>query len=280
MDCLLITTNLEERFEKLKKCTEYLNKFNFKTKNLSIDCFTENAVQDFSFFEKNGWNINKHERKGIFGNIVEGLKGLESEWLFYCEDDVAVEKIPTHDEIISIQNLKSGNRKAGYISFMFGGMEEGRNVKELNEYLKSKKSYKDVSKESQIFLRQEKFKNDFFINFPVALFQKEALNELVDYIKLYKQGKQVEQAFSEAWIEKGMCERYFSLSYIKKFDPLNVKLKMLSETTEQQKSYFGDNLNTFIESRSFIHTISNYFIYVKTLENNWNDNSIIGGKSC
>ena len=280
MDCVLIGTNLKKRFENLKKCSIQLDKYNFKNKNLSLDFFEENTADDFSFFEKNGWNVIKHERKGIFGNLEEGIQNLRSEWVFYCEDDVIVEKIPSDDEMKIIDSLKSANRTAGYISLMFGGIEEGRNVREVNEYFKSPKSYKQTSTDSQIFLNQEKFKNDFFISFPVAIFKIKVLKELIEYIKLYKKNVQVEQAFTQAWFETGIHERYLNLCYTKKFEFKNVKLKSVFTPLEVHKQQFGDDLDMFLENKSFIYTIFKDYIYVKTLEEDWNSNSIQGGKSC
>ena len=57
MDCVVIGTNLKNRFENLKKCTEFLDKYNFTIKNLTIDDFVENIEKDFSSFEKYGWNV-------------------------------------------------------------------------------------------------------------------------------------------------------------------------------------------------------------------------------
>lgn len=280
IDCVLIATNLKNRFEKLKTCSQHLDKFNFKNKNLSVDCFNQDSIDDFSDFERRGWKILKHERKGIFGNMVEGVSGLNSDWIFYCEDDVAVEQIPSSDDMKMIEGLKSKGRSVGYISLMFGGMEEGRNIKEMHEYLRSSSSYKKTKNNSQIFLRQEKFKNDFFITFPVALFKRDVLIQLIDYINLYKKGIQVEEAFSQAWMEVNMPEKYCTLSYVKDFDPKKVKLIRIDNITESFRSALGDQVEMFLENRSFIYTMFKSHIFVKTLEQDWNDNSIVGGKSC
>jgi hypothetical protein len=281
MDCVVIGTNLKNRFENLKKCTEFLDKYNFTIKNLTIDDFVENIEKDFSSFEKYGWNVFVHERKGIFGNLVEGSKNFISDWVFYCEDDVSVERIPTNEEIEKIQKLKSDGREIGAILLMFSGMEEGRNIDELNDYLKSEKSYKELSSETKIFLRQEKFKNDFFINFPVIIFKREVLQQLIEYIKNNKQGVQVEQAFSQAWFETEIYKKYFTVSYIKNFKKLELKnVEDASFLSAKDIEYFGSKLNNFLQNRVITKEINESHIFVKTLEKDWSMNSIQGGKSC
>jgi hypothetical protein len=44
--------------------------------------------------------------------------------------------------------------------------------------------------------------------------------------------------------------------------------------------YFGSKLNNFLQNCVITKEINESHIFVKTLENGWNDNSIIGGKSC
>lgn len=281
MDCVVIGTNLKNRFENLKKCTEFLDKYNFIVKNLTIDDFVENTQQNFSSFEEKKWNVLIHERKGIFGNLVEGSKNFVSDWVFYCEDDVSVERIPTSEEIEQIQKLKSGGREIGAILLMFSGMEQGRNIDELNDYLKSDKSYKELSSETKVFLRQEKFKNDYFITFPVIIFKREVLQQLIEYIKNNKKGVQIEQAFSQAWFETEIYKKYFTVSYIKNFKKLELKnVEDSSFLPVKDIEYFGSKLNNFLQNRVITKEINESHIFVKTLENGWNDNSIIGGKSC
>lgn len=281
MDCVVIGTNLKNRFENLKKCTEFLDKYNFIVKNLTIDDFVENTQQNFSSFEEKKWNVLIHERKGIFGNLVEGSKNFVSDWVFYCEDDVSVERIPTSEEIEQIQKLKSDGREIGAILLMFSGMEQGRNIDELNDYLKSDKSYKELSPETKVFLRQEKFKNDYFITFPVIIFKREILQQLIEYIKNNKKGVQIEQAFSQAWFETEIYKKYFTVSYIKNFKKLELKnVEDSSFLPVKDIEYFGSKLNNFLQNRVITKEINESHIFVKTLENGWNDNSIIGGKSC
>ena len=281
MDCVVIGTNLKNRFEKLKICTGFLDKYNFTIKNLTVDNFVENIETNFSSFEENGWNIFIHERKGIFGNLVEGSKNFVSDWILYCEDDVSVNRIPTNEEIEQIEKLKSDGREIGAILLMFSGMEEGRNINELNEYLKSDKSYKELSPETKVFLRQEKFKNDFFINFPVIIFKREVLQQLIEYIKKNKQRVQVEEAFSQSWFETEMNKKYFTVSYIKNFKNLEFKYTNDSSFMSQKDiEYFGSNLNKFLQNRAITKEINESHIFVKTLEKDWGTNSIQGGKIC
>lgn len=281
MDCVVIGTNLKNRFENLKKCTEFLDKYNFIVKNLTIDDFVENTQQNFSSFEEKKWNVLIHERKGIFGNLVEGSKNFVSDWVFYCEDDVSVERIPTSEEIEQIQKLKSGGREIGAILLMFSGMEQGRNIDELNDYLKSDKSYKELSSETKVFLRQEKFKNDYFINFPVIIFKREVLQHLIEYIKNNKQRVQIEEAFSQSWFETEMNKKYFTVSYIKNFKKLELKnVEDSSFLPVKDIEYFGSKLNNFLQNCVITKEINESHIFVKTLENDWNNNSITGGKNC
>jgi len=281
MDCVVIGTNLKNRFENLKKCTQFLDKYNFTIKNLTIDDFVENTEKNFSSFKENGWNVLTHERKGIFGNLVEGSKNFVSDWVFYCEDDVSVERIPTNEEIEQIQKFKSDGREIGAILLMFSGMEQGRNINELNEYIQSEKSYKELSPEAKIFLRQEKFKNDFFINFPVIIFKREVLQQLIEYIKNNKQGVQVEQAFSQAWFETEIYKKYFTVSYIKNFKKLELKnVEDSSFLSPKDIEYFGSDLNKFLFNCAITKEINGNYIFVKTLEKDWSMNSIQGGKSC
>lgn len=281
MDCIVIGTNLKNRFENLKTCTKHLDKYDFTVKNLTIDQFTENSETDFSFFENNGWNVILHERKGIFGNLLEGSANLVSDWVCYCEDDVSVEKIPSEEEIKKIEQIKSGGRGIGAIFLMFAGMEEGRHVVELNEYLQSEKSFKQLTPETKIFLRQEKFKNDYFINFPVTIFKREVLLELIEYIKVHKRRVQVEEAFSQAWFELGMPEKYFTVSYIKNFTKIKPShIEDGSFLPAKDVEYFGKNLKTFLMNRALTREINLNYSFVKTLESDWGMNSIQGGKSC
>lgn len=281
MDCVIIATNLKNRFENLKKCAEYLEKYQFTIKNITVDRIEENSDLDFSSFKKNGWNVFQHERKGIFGNLVEGSANFTSDWIFYCEDDVSVHRVPSEEEIKKIEALKSGGREIGAIFLMFAGMEEGKNVSELNEYLQSDKSYKQLTPHTKIFLRQEKFKNDFFINFPVAIFKRSVLIELIEYIKIHKRRVQVEEAFSQAWFETGIAQKYFTVSYINNFKNLHMKnIEDDSFLSEKDKEYFGKDLEKFLQNRAMTREMNEDNIFVKTLETDWQTNSIQGGKSC
>jgi len=281
MDCVIIATNLKNRFENLKKCTEFLDKYKFNVKNLTVDDFVQNTAKNFSCFKEKGWNVFIHERRGIFGNLVEGSKNFVSDWVLYCEDDVSVERIPAIEEIEQIQKLKSGGREIGAILLMFAGMEEGRNVIELNEYLQSDKSYKELSPETKIFLRQEKFKNDYFINFPAIIFKRDILQNLIEYIKNNKQRVQIEEAFSQSWFETEMHKKYFTVSYIKNFKELELKNAQDSSFLPPKDiEYFGSNLNKFLQNRAITKEINEKHIFVNTLEKDWGLNSIQGGKIC
>ena len=138
-----------------------------------------------------------------------------------------------------------------------------------------------MSPEAKIFLRQEKFKNDFFINFPVIIFKREVLQQLIEYIKNNKQGVQVEQAFSQAWFETEIYKKYFTVSYIKNFKKLELKnVEDSSFLSPKDIEYFGSDLNKFLFNCAITKEINGNYIFVKTLEKDWSMNSIQGGKSC
>jgi len=113
--CLVITTNLPHRLDwtcRLLDSIDCANKVSetLNTKVLSIDLQPnvvgcEEALRQR--YSPRGWKIVLGECTGeraMLFNIKRGLEHIDDEFLFYCEDHVVIEEIPTEETLYNLWN--------------------------------------------------------------------------------------------------------------------------------------------------------------------------------
>ena len=100
--CFVIGTTLANRQNSMINTLKSIDNqnFPFKIKILSIDDFGEGLSKEVQHYtENNGWRLILDKRGGMVQNQIRALNYIDSDWVFYCEDDVVVEKIPTLQKI-------------------------------------------------------------------------------------------------------------------------------------------------------------------------------------
>lgn len=201
IDCIVLST--PKRIEWLKKSVESINlvEFKFNKKILSVDQvdeveFDKSLIYDL---ENCGWIVDIVKFKNKHLSLKHAIDMCDSNYIFYTEDDIIINKIPI--DIENVLSLDSGNKKCGILSFSLGGS--------LLQYPHSFGDMDNISdrilyqKDNMIsFSRDVNKRNNFFIEFPAMFISTEILNNLLSG-----------SVITNGSIEDELTRRYFSNNY-------------------------------------------------------------------
>ena len=122
---LLITTTHQDRIHLFENAIQSLEDAGIndisKEKILSIDILPDHQFKPFYYekYEKLGWKIIIGECCGyrsMIHNIKRGLYHITGDYIFYCEDDIIVNKIPKEIRA-NLRYYYKNNKKIGFICY-------------------------------------------------------------------------------------------------------------------------------------------------------------------
>jgi hypothetical protein len=160
------------------------------------------------FLQERKWEYKIVDYHSRSKTMQETLADITEEYIYYIEDDVLLD-LQSKQELLSLFDIKSNGRSCGHISPQIG---DGRfcatnKIWSDVEFLKENTLYK--SNNFLAFERLEKYKTDYFITFPCALFRTNILKQCVDVaIHLFK-GEQIESGITRAYFKLGLDETFY-----------------------------------------------------------------------
>jgi hypothetical protein len=226
------------RLEWLKQNIEQLEKqsFEFDRKLVIFDEFNGHRVTDIikTFLQANGWEYKIVDYHSRSRTMQETLTDIKEDYVYYIEDDVLLD-LPPKDEVLSLFDIVSKDRICGHISPQIG---DGRfcatnKIWSDVEYLKENTLY--ISNTILAFERLDKYKTDYFITFPCALFRTTLLKQCVNLAIQHFKGEQ---------IETGITKAYFLANFDKTFYKTTICIPNTYEMLKE--NMFNERLCGFV----------------------------------
>lgn len=212
-----------QRLSWLKQNIENLDSQNFPfvKKIVAIDQFNNHfvPVEFVNFLKKNGWDVQLHSYRSRKLSTDDVLNNIDSDFLFYNEDDV-LSTLPNIEDLEKVFNTNIDGRECGMISMTLGGTifnpENNNNIGDLN-YIND-----NIILECEnydFFRRMEEYRNDVFFEFPGMFIRTEIFK------KSHEHAKQchgwVESALTAGYFFNKFDEKYYKSSVCKK-NTLNI----------------------------------------------------------
>ena len=253
--CFVIGTTLANRQNSMINTLKSIDNqnFPFKIKILSIDDFGEGLSKEVQHYtENNGWRLILDKRGGMVQNQIRALKYIDSDWVFYCEDDVVVEKIPT---LQKIETFLTNKPKTGIISFTGGGYDvyKPENYDKIISNLKNE--IIEIDENEIMWFRDSLLANEWFFEFPTMLVRTNIIKNCIDNSLKEFKNLQIEQSYTKSYFKLKFNEQYEKYSWSRDFRPYIKK---------------NENINIFL------NLICNEFVYIKH-ERNQEAPSVGGG---
>ena len=211
----MITTNLKSRLALLRNAVQALKKHEdrFSRKIMSVDIFPGGvALTWFDRWQKQGWRVLSKPvdaQRSMILNQRQVIAHARSEIVLYTEDDVVVNQLP---QLTTIQKLFNENmikgKRVGFMCFnnhVWSRFNE--DPEHIINFINDLGNYMII--DGDVFLvKNEVVKDDYYLNFPVAVTTKSLFLELQDYALEHKRGLGVERGMTRAWFDTGKDKEY------------------------------------------------------------------------
>lgn len=215
--CLVITTNLPHRLCRtlaLLKSVDLVNRGLFSTKVLSVDLQADvRGCEDLlrQYGDENGWKVIQAPCTGeraMIHNILRGLQCIKEDILFYCEDHILVDSLPSLHEV---ENMIGG----GYVSWVnFNTHILEENLLGIPEFVEppgrdermafiNDPSNWCAAEGHDYLIKETHIRDEYFLNFPAALAPRKVFAELLAYGMEHYSGVGIEIGFTQAWFDLG-----------------------------------------------------------------------------
>ena len=175
---------------------------------MSVDVFdNEESLDWFNKYKKAGWKVLSKKidpEKSMILNQRNAISNANTDVVLYTEDDILVNKLPKLTTIQKLfkQNTLNGKR-TGFVCFnnhIWSKFKE--NPKHIIDYIHNLDNY--ITIDGDVFLIKNKtVKDNFYLNFPVALTTKKLFLELQNYALENYTRLGVEQGMTKAWFDMG-----------------------------------------------------------------------------
>lgn len=207
----MITTDVSNRFSLLDQTVNSLLATEKvpTQKILSVDLIEKKTNP--AYFKKYadvGFEVlisDGHPKLKMIGNILKAFPYIKNDFLFYCEDDVIIDKQPSAD----FYNYASKQKDFGGLLYNTHLCEHSLDIaeKRLSDY----NNYLSIKNEL-LFLKSPSLKDNYYICYPACIIKTDLYkNMIIEAAK--KNGKGIEPASSAAWFELGY-EKYKIYNYI------------------------------------------------------------------
>lgn len=202
----------------LNQSLDSVDKYNhlFTKKILAIDEFNGH-VFPYPFKKKysaKNWSIIIDNHKSRSKSILNALRAAESEWVFYTEDDIALD-LPI-DFDLSKFAIESDGRRPGLISFNFGGTKHDLSINNVGDMAFAEENQIYTDQNLICFRRIEETRDDFFFDFPCVFVRKDIFEKCLLHAMEFNVNCQIEYALSLSWFQLGLNEEFYKSSILKK----------------------------------------------------------------
>ena len=200
---------MENTIDSLNKCDDI-----FDEKIMSVDTFPGGLKLDwFSKYEKD-WLIYhkmKDDRRSMILNHQNAISKVKNLVTFYTEDDIIINKVPKPDTIDKLFI----ERSVGFVSYNnHVWFNFKQNPPHIINFISNPDNYITVNGET-FLVKNSTIQDQFYLNFPVAIFRTDVMKKLHDYAMVHCQGKTIESGLTQAWFDLGYDKKYKVLIYLK-----------------------------------------------------------------
>ncbi len=214
-----------QRLKWLKETVDYLDKqkFPFIKKIIAVDEFRGDKMPLSlkKYFESKKWIVLVDSHMSRIKSMDNAFSIIDSEYIFYNEDDVQVEMPRINDLTKIFKKIATEGRPCGMISLALGGTTNHFPANQYGDLDRVKDNILLTNKDCLVFRRLEKKRNDWFFEFP-ALFIRTELFKLCHRIAKEKfPGLQIEKGLTKAWFNAKLEKKYYKCSLCRK-DILNI----------------------------------------------------------
>lgn len=214
LDLLLITTNIENRLPLLDNTVQSIerNGREFTRKVMSIDMFPGGKpVSYFDRYKKLGWTIVSGESvpvRGMVENQRRGLEHIKSDFVFYCEDDIVINKVPSLD---SLHRIKE---RLGFICYNthIAVNTQQATIDRIN-FVKQDLNY-IVASDDVFLVKKPLLRDPYYLNFPAAIIRTKAFKGIHAIMDTELRGLGVEPAMTEGWFILGFDKNLDTFVYV------------------------------------------------------------------
>lgn len=194
--------------------------FPFVKKIVAIDQFNGHTVDQslVDELQKRGWIVELHSHRSRKLSTEKVLNMIESNYIFYNEDDV-ISTLPNINDLEKVFETYVGNRKCGMISMTLGGTKFDPNTRDGEHQfigdLKHIEDNKILSCENYVFFRRmEEYRNDVFFEFPGLFVRTEIFKKSHEFGS--KIGGWIETALTSGYFANNFDKIYYKSSICKK----------------------------------------------------------------
>lgn len=233
ISCLMITTNRFGRIPWTLRALDSIEsnaKCTFKEKILSVDMLHGESMNISAFckYEALGWKIIVGDCTGYRGMINNQLRGLEhitSEMLFYCEDHIVIERVPSIDMLHIIFDGKDNIKWLNYnthiieenlINKRVSSDREQVLIKEHKclKYISTRENYV-IYGEDCFLLKSLELADEYYLNFPATITTTKIFKLLLATGCKHYQDIGIEVGFTKAWFDCQLAYRFNVAIYVK-----------------------------------------------------------------
>jgi hypothetical protein len=240
---IVIGTTVKDRQDRFRQVIESFNEYapNLALKVVSIDDFGDGVPEEFlAFLKSTDWKVIVARRRGMVKSQRDALACVSTPWTIYCEDDASIAKFPSDEEISIIDSVRVNGRRCGILSYMAGGYEIGCHTEAINAELREPTSYVGLHETDVIWVRNDGFRNYWFVEFPISMMRTQLMKNCSDFITNRNLPYQIEHGFTTAWFEMGYASEYFKATYMK--DPRSIKALHEYSHADISNVFHGQNL--------------------------------------
>ena len=207
-----------QRLAWLEESVDHLDsqQFPFVKKILAVDqfngwTFPERLINKYT---NAGWTLQIDSHRSRKHSMTLALEQVDSEYVFYNEEDVKA-NFPKIEHLEEVFNTKIDGKKCGMISMTLGGTQFDAASHFIGDLAHMEDDPILVTDEYLFFQRLEKYKSNYFFEFP-GLFIRSTLFKDTHQIACSYSGAQIEFGLSQAWFAMAYNYHYFKASVAKR----------------------------------------------------------------
>lgn len=246
LGCMVLATNVRSRLHLLENAIQSIEAVRgdaIGEKVLSVDLFP--GEEPVKYFDKFGWKVVSGPcagRNGMQINQQRGLSALSSEYVFYSEDDIVVDRIPSWASIAAlIENRQQAGRKLGFVCYNthIASLPD-KAPQDRVRFVNSTGNYLRVNGECYL-LKSTVLKDEYYLNFPVAIVHRDSFLDMHRYAATHCTGLGIEPAMTTAWFGLGMDAQKDVLVYVKPDCQQRLPLTLMQFYNEANMQFWNNN---------------------------------------
>ncbi len=209
-----------ERLQWLKENVDYLDKQNFPfvKKIIAVDEFHGNKMPEDlkKYFQSKGWIVLVDAHMSRTKSMDHAFSIIDSEFMFYNEDDVQVTMPNVMDLSKIFKETKIKERECGMVSLTLGGSKSHFPKNKYGDLNHVKDNILLENNSYLVFRRLEEKRNDWFFEFPALFIRTDLFKRCHEKAREKYPGLQVEMGLTKAWFKEKIDKKYYKSSLCKK----------------------------------------------------------------